>query len=501
MKINQRFYSIETVTIVVALLLSPWLRWNFVPTTSEASYPFYDGFETGTLGSDWTISTTNQGRVQIGSSYAYAGTYSLLLDDSQNDSTYSTAAAILAVDLSGQAQVELDFWWDEWDEYNSGDHTQDGVFISDDNGTTWQRILSFDDDPTGWRHQVIDLDVAAANAGMALNGAFQIKFQFYDDDSLPTDGYSIDEIFVRSNAAPILAWTGGTNYEQDGLDPESGDVRDSYVYKVKYSDRDSDPPGYVRAQIKKSGADIAGSPFDMSCDTGDYEAGVTCTYTKSGLEAGIDYTYTFEAQDDLGNIATPTALIDAPDVTITYRTHLSMLMRNAGPPAGAPILNAIDNPGGAYMYIVSWNPVDRATSYILQEDDNPDFSSPSTIYSGSAISKTVYASAEGTFYYHVKASNTYGESDWSNVQSVIVSVTPPPCPLEGAWSGSGDHFSIDFDVNEVASSCYVQNVTGHLSAVCSGDGGTWTMFVEFILPLAEISDRAFSTSDGDTRSC
>ena len=58
---------------------------------------------------------TNQGR--IASQFhliAYSGTYSLLLDDSVNDTIYSYAAAILAIDLSGQTQVELDFWWREY---------------------------------------------------------------------------------------------------------------------------------------------------------------------------------------------------------------------------------------------------------------------------------------------------------------------------------------------------------------------------------------------------
>ena len=129
--------------------------------------------------------------------------------------------SILAVDLSGQSQVELDFWWDE---FGTMDDAQDGVFISSDSGANWYRILSFDADPTTWRHQVVDLDAAAAANGLTLNDHFQIKFQFYDDDPIPTDGYAIDEVQVRPNAAPTLAWPGDTNYQQDGLHPETGDV-------------------------------------------------------------------------------------------------------------------------------------------------------------------------------------------------------------------------------------------------------------------------------------
>lgn len=94
----------------------------YVQSIHAAVFPFYDGFESGPLGDDWTISTSNQGRVQVSSSYLYADTYS---------------------------------------------------------------------------------------------------FQFYDDDPIPTDGYAFDEVQVWANAAPTLVWPGNTNYEQDGLHPES----------------------------------------------------------------------------------------------------------------------------------------------------------------------------------------------------------------------------------------------------------------------------------------
>ena len=79
-----------------------------------ASFPYYTGFESGALGSEWVISFTNEGRVQVDPYHPYTGTYSLLLDDWENDTINSLAAAILTIDLSGQTQVELDFWWDEF---------------------------------------------------------------------------------------------------------------------------------------------------------------------------------------------------------------------------------------------------------------------------------------------------------------------------------------------------------------------------------------------------
>lgn len=402
-------------------------------SVNAAAFPFYDGFESGMLGADWTISATNQGRVVVSSTHAYSGTYSLLLDDALNDTTFSIAAAILAVDLSGQTQVELDFWWREFADEN---HAEDGVFISDDNGAHWYSLFSFNDGPDFWRHQIIDLDVAAATHGLTLNDHFQVKFQFYDGSPLPTDGYAIDEVRVRPNAAPTLAWPEDTNYQQDGLHPESGDVGDDYLYRIKYTDADADAPEYVRVHIQKGGTDIASSPFQINCAAGDYSLGVACTYTQPGLAVGTDYTYYFVAHDDQGNSASATAPIDAPDVTITYRTYLPVVLKDAGPPAGPPVLNVINNPSGDYKFTVSWSAVERATSYTLQEDDNASFTSPTSVYIGPSATTLVYAPGVGTYYYRVKASNVFGESGWSNTQSVAVSVPPPPRPVSGHWSGT-----------------------------------------------------------------
>ena len=76
-----------------------------------------------------------------------------------------SAAAILAVDLSGQTQVELDFWWRRvWhDENHVGRRRlhQRRQWPA----IWWLRILSFNDGPESrGEHQVIDLDEAVSGA-------------------------------------------------------------------------------------------------------------------------------------------------------------------------------------------------------------------------------------------------------------------------------------------------------------------------------------------------
>jgi hypothetical protein len=163
-----------------------------------ASLPFTDDFEGGTLRSTWAVETDFEGRVQVGSVDSHAGTYSLLLDDDTNGSLYSHASAILALDLSGQSQADLSFWWRDFGDEND---TDDGAFISDDYGQTWYQVVSFNNGPSIFTQATVDLDAQAGMAGMSLNDHFLVKFQFYDNWSIDTgggysDGYGIDDVQV-----------------------------------------------------------------------------------------------------------------------------------------------------------------------------------------------------------------------------------------------------------------------------------------------------------------
>jgi hypothetical protein len=178
--------------------------WTFVISDSRATLPFYDGFESGILGTGWYTSTTGAGRVRVSSQYPYTETYSLLLD---SGSGYALAAAELMIDLAGHGNVELSFWWREFGDEN---HAEDGVFISDDYGSTWYRALSFNNGPSSFQESVVDIDAAAAAHGLVLNDHFLIKFQFYDDYSVPTDGYAVDEVSVQVRCLPEI-----------GIDPSS----------------------------------------------------------------------------------------------------------------------------------------------------------------------------------------------------------------------------------------------------------------------------------------
>jgi hypothetical protein len=86
----------------------------------------------------------------------------------------------------------------------------------------------------------------------------------------------------------------------------------------------------------------------------------------------------------------------------------------------APVLFSINNPDQNGDYLVDWSDVTGASSYRLEQDDNPSFTSPTVRYTGPSSYFQVYGQEIGILYYRVIAINTYGESTWSSTQAVIV---------------------------------------------------------------------------------
>jgi uncharacterized delta-60 repeat protein len=128
---------------------------------------------------------------------------------------------------------------------------------------------------------------------------------------------------------------------------------------------------------------------------------------------------------------------------------LSLLFNKYPLTPSTPQLNAISNEDGDGTYTVSWTAVKGAETYLLQEDVNSNFSSPTTAYEGPATSKGISGKGVGTYYYRLMASNSYASSGWSNVESVVVSVTQPACPQTGSWRGNTNQGrSISFTVED-----------------------------------------------------
>jgi C1A family cysteine protease len=213
-----------------------------------------------------------------------------------------------------------------------------------------------------------------------------------------------------------------------------------------------------------------------------------------GVNHGADVAIRLRTSDITAPTPTPTSTLPP----LAFRVYLPIILKVWPPIPDVPVLHGISNPDGDGNYTVSWSPAARATSYTLEEDDNPAFSSPTTRYTGSGTSWTASSKPLGTYYYRVRASNSWGNSGWSNVESVSVQplsklyAVADASVLQGAptlndgsdwdmWAGY-DHCDgteitrslVQFDVSSILAGTSISQATLYLYLVNSCDIGERT---------------------------
>ena len=95
-------------------------------------------------------------------------------------------------------------------------------------------------------------------------------------------------------------------------------------------------------------------------------------------------------------------------------------MQRWHPLPDTPNLHAITPPNVNASYPVRWSPTNLTTSFVLERATNASFADATLVYVGPATSTTLPSEGIARYYYRVKARNQWGESPWSNVQSVEV---------------------------------------------------------------------------------
>lgn len=204
---NRRLPSNSILRLLAASLL-------LATAPAGAAVIYSTGFESGTLGPEWsTFSELAGGRVEPseavlsptwGDALPHSGDWFLAMDH-ETGGQDQTNEAWLNLDLSGRSGVMLDFWWAEWNEEND---PEDGVFISDDGGANFVKVQDlFGESYTDltWHNFVLDLSTLASGANMTLTSNFVIKFQQRDDYYFNggNDGFLIDDIVVSDGAAEV----------------------------------------------------------------------------------------------------------------------------------------------------------------------------------------------------------------------------------------------------------------------------------------------------------
>jgi hypothetical protein len=123
------------------------------------------------------------------------------------------------------------------------------------------------------------------------------------------------EVWVRRNRAPALAFAGGTGYEADLVEPQTGVAGETrFRFKVTYTDPDGDPAEYVRVRLYMGGVESPASPIDLRAVSGDPLMGVHY-FARRTLPEG-EYQCLVEASDgSMAALGPPTSLTAGPTVS------------------------------------------------------------------------------------------------------------------------------------------------------------------------------------------
>ena len=170
--------------------------------SSYTTLPYTTGFESGALDQYWTTSSTANGEVFLSTANTpHGGSYHLIMDAVTNG-TYATNTAWLHLDLSGETNVDLNFWWKE---FGDETHSQDGVYFSDDGGSSFVKVQDLGGSQYAnntWNSFSLDLDALASSNGLSLSSTFVVQFQQYDNYHWTTDGHAFDDIEVTGSVPP-----------------------------------------------------------------------------------------------------------------------------------------------------------------------------------------------------------------------------------------------------------------------------------------------------------
>jgi uncharacterized protein YkwD len=185
------------------------------PTHSDAqplvaAAPFAEGFETE-LGDHWATRTIGSARMLRTSMNGPAsGSYHLTMD-SPRQGVSGLNELILTIDLSRKSSVFLGFRHKTFDTEAdtlpnafTGSLRGDGVAISSD-GLRWYKIQGLTTAEGGtsvWKRYDIDLEAAAARAGIGFTSGFKIKFQTGASAPIPYSGAAFDEISIQTAVQP-----------------------------------------------------------------------------------------------------------------------------------------------------------------------------------------------------------------------------------------------------------------------------------------------------------
>jgi len=137
------------------------------------------------------------------------------------------------------------------------------------------------------------------------------------------------------------------------------------------------------------------------------------------------------------NSSASTQILPQQTVTLSYQIYLPLVMNRWPPIPSTPTLNQIDNTDQNNLFTITWASVELGSTYVLEESTDPSFTNANIVYQGASLSWITPAQGKtpASYFYRLKAGNSWGDSSWSNIQSVTI--YPLFVGLKLRWDGAG----------------------------------------------------------------
>jgi parallel beta-helix repeat protein len=250
------------------------------------------------------------------------------------------------------------------------------VWIDEDQSGTYEEIEKYDLIEVNAADTIFtDGKLYSYATTLSLVGDGVLSYRFYATDGTDdATGAPVSDKTVTVTAnAPVLAWTGETNYTNDGANPDSGAGGNNFEFRVSYSDADNEAPASIQLWIDEDDSSTyeAGEKYDLTAVDGsdtDYTSGKLYSKTLALVYAGDGgINYRFYASDGALEDAASDP-VTGSQITVTADTNTIPTLAWTGETdyAGDGVNPDADLSGSSFEFRVSYADANNDAPSVIQ---------------------------------------------------------------------------------------------------------------------------------------